>query len=1034
MDANTLLQCFSGTLEVSRQVREQAETQLRQLSLTPGFLGACLDIISSPNASAGVRKAAAVYFKNRVVRSWNNPTNAVDEGEKPVVKDRIISVLATVDHATKQQLIPVLRVLVSFEYPKQWPGLLQQTGELLLLQSSASSMYAGVLCFAEVCRSYRWVLNQEREKELDPIIAQVFPHLLEMGNAILAAEMSEITAEILKLILKTYKFVTYYDLPKVLQTKDSLVAWGQLHCLVINLAPPQYIISSSLTEQEKSQTQISKCYKWSVANMERLFRRYASKDLSFKMKYEDYRAVFVAEFVPHLLSVYLSLVESWCAGSRWISSTALFHLLEFLSHSVTQKESWTIIRPYFENLVSHFIYPLLCPSDDTLELFETDPNDYINLKLDNFDDSEPDVAALGLLVTLVSKRKKTTLEPIVTFAYNKLTELKRLPEDLDVAKKKDGALRLIAGVSHLLTPQKSPYASQMEEFLAELVLPNLNSQFEFLQARTLDVCSKFSDLEFQNPQTLSILFQGILKSFTTEGADVSLPVTLQSALGIQAFIHNPQFKEVLSSIILPTMSKLLELSNEIDNDAISMVMQECVENFSEQLQPFGVELMNNLVEQFMRLAVEINDSSNVDVEEIESDYVDLSDKIMAAVGLLNTMITVLLSFENSREICMKLEETFSPVIDYVLTNDLDDFLAEIAELIENSIFLLRAVSPLMWRHFNQVADSFTQGIAVMYVEEMSQCLKNYMVFGGEGLLVNQENIAKMMHIISFIMNADDGNADYNDLVTSCDLAQTLVLSLQHNSTAIIPELAKIILPVLASNKKDSLHISTNALTVALMNFVISCLVYDPASTLILLQLYTKEFFEQWFALIPLLKRVYDIKLSVLALISLVNNPDVLNAVLFISGSIASKLAVLFKELPTAIQNFEKQRVEFGDSDFAGYDNFEDQYNDNDDDDFETGSVGSGENGDSNTKEYLDFLEQETHKLTGTGYTVEEETVYEDPLASTPLDSVNTFQVFKDFSNSLQQSNPAVYHLVFDNVSDAERQVFVDVFEMEPKSN
>ena len=40
-----------------------------------------------------------------------------------------------------------------------------------------------------------------------------------------------------------------------------------------------------------------------------------------------------------------------------------------------------------------------------------------------------------------------------------------------------------------------------------------------------------------------------------------------------------EFKQVLSNIVLPTMSKLLDLSNEIDNDAISVVMQDCVENF-----------------------------------------------------------------------------------------------------------------------------------------------------------------------------------------------------------------------------------------------------------------------------------------------------------------------------------------------------------------------------------------------------------------------------------------------------------------------
>ena len=83
-----------------------------------------------------------------------------------------------------------------------------------------------------------------------------------------------------------------------------------------------------------------------------------------------------------------------------------------------------------------------------------------------------------------------------------------------------------------------------------------------------------------------------------DNSEASLPVLFESALSIQAFMVKDEFKQVLSNIVLPTMSKLLDLSNEIDNDAISVVMQDCVENFSEQLQPFGVDLMGKLVQQF----------------------------------------------------------------------------------------------------------------------------------------------------------------------------------------------------------------------------------------------------------------------------------------------------------------------------------------------------------------------------------------------------------------------------------------------------
>lgn len=1029
MDPNLLLQCFAGTLEVSQSVREHAESQLRQLSRTPGFLGACLDIIAAPEVPAGCRKAAAVYFKNRVVRLWNNPAQQLDDGEKPVVRDRIVRVLALVDHATKQQLIPVLRVLVSFEYPDQWPQLLHATGELLQKQDGLLSMYTGVLCFSEICRYYRWVDNKQRSKALDPILEQVFPHLLAVGNAILALELSELSAEILKLILKCYKFVTYYDLPAVLQTKDALALWGDFHCRVTSMDPPAYILSLLLSDLEKYQTQVSKCYKWSVANMERLFRRYALYSLSAKFNYDEFRALFAADIVPHLMQVYLSLIELWCKNVRWICNPALYHLLEFLSHAVTQKETWQILKPFFESLVSHFIYPLLCPSNETLEMFDTDPVEYINSKLDNFDEAEPDVAALGFLVTLALKRNKTTMEPIVTFAYNQLTSLKLLPEDLEVAKKKDGVLRLLGGVSDFLTQPDSPYVAQMEHMVSQLVLPNLNSSFEFLQARTLDVCSRFADVPYETPETLSLLFNGILRPFTSDSANISLPVSLQSALAIQAYITHPQFTEILSSIILPTMSKLLELSNEIDNESVSVVMQELVENFSQQLQPFGVDLMKNLVDQFLRLAKKIKEAAEVDAEDFEDDYKDISDKLTAATGLLNTMITVLLSFENSREICMTLEATFAPAIHYVLANNLDDFLAEIAELIENSIFLLRAVTPLMWAQFDLLAHSFKEGIALMYTDELALCLKNYMVFGNDHLLREPHLLSKTTEIIKLIIEGEDGCVDYNDIVMACELGLTLILSLQQNATTYISELSSAVLPVLALNQKDAAHVKNSSLMVHLVNFVTACLVNNCSVTLNLLQehLHLKAFFEQWFALIPQLKRVFDIKLAILGLISLVNNPDSFQVVPESGATIGSYLAHLFTQLPIAIKKLEKQRSTFQavSEELPQVIGFDSGLDNDFDGELEASSKDSDDSDDAATNEYLDFLNKENNKFTGPDED-DSEPVYEDVLGSTPLDGIDPIAIFRNFSSSLQANNVPVYNQVFGNLNDNERQALSNI--------
>ncbi|KAK6456683.1 armadillo-type protein [Scheffersomyces xylosifermentans] len=1060
MNANVLLECFSATLQADQNIRLQAEVKLRELVATPGFLGACLDIIASEGTAidAGVKKATAVYFKNRVVKFWSSTDGQkIDADERPVIKERILPVLVHSDYNTKQQLIPVVRILISHEF-SHWTGLLEQTGTLLqqvpsgnnISDRDLSQLYTGLLCFSEISRKFRWIQNDERQDELYPIIDSAFPHLLNIGNAIVAnaQNITEVSAEIVKLILKSYKFVTYYDLPTPLQSREAITAWGAFHEAVINMPTPEYIATSNLSEQEKCFFQFSKCQKWSIANMHRIFQRYASSTLSKKFKYPSFHEAFMNEFVSRLLQNYLALIEQWCHGKKWISSTALYHLLEFLSHCVSQKSTWHLIKPYYENLISFLIYPLLCPSDTTLEIFDEDPHEYIHVGFDILDEfNSPDIAALGLLVTFAYKRKNTTLNPIVTIIHSELSQLQQQQETLEVAKKKDGILKMLGGISSYIAGFHSPYKDQMESFLSQLVFPNLTSTHEFLRARTLDVVAKFADVEFKNEQSKSMLYQGILRNFDSS-QEVSLPVSFESALAIQAFLPQPEFKEVLSQIIIPTMSRLLELSNEIDNDAISVVMQECVENFSDQLQPFGVDLMTKLVEQFMRLAVEINQASNVDVEDFDGDYEDQSEKVMAAIGLLNTMITVLLSFENSTEICLKLEEVFSPAIQYVLENKLDDFIAEIGELMENSTFLLRSISPVMWKNFELLSDAFTSGIAIMYLEELIQCLQNFMIYGAEELRKNQHLVEIFVNIFRMISEGDDNQIGYSELIYGCELSQTFILSLQNQSVHYIPNFIASVVALTNEDKQDKHHVKNTGFDVNVTNVIAASIVYDAPTSLRLLQESNQlhPFFSRWFSLIPQLKRVYDLKLSVLALLSLMSHDEILGQLdSGIVEQMGLKLATLLRELPKAIENLEKKRKNFNEGDFSGGDNY--KYGDENDawenagsedleDILREGEAGALEAGAEEGEhaegrhEYLNFLEEEGFKLKSSGYFDEEdEPVIEDPLATTPLDTVDVFSVIKDFMLALQSNNAAKFNALFGSLGESDQRLIADIFEV-----
>ncbi|GMF02166.1 unnamed protein product [[Candida] boidinii] len=207
-----------------------------------------------------------------------------------------------------------------------------------------------------------------------------------------------------------------------------------------------------------------------------------------------------------------------------------------------------------------------------------------------------------------------------------------------------------------------------------------------------------------------------------------LPVQLEGALAIQSFMSFDQFKEALGAIIVDTMEKLLNLSNKIDTDAISGVIQECVENYSEQLQPFGTHLMSKLSEQLLRILTELKEASNSDPDNYTDDIGDFSEKHSAAMGVFNTMVTVLLYFENSVEIISKLEEYYVPVLNFALQNRLDDFYAEISELIENTTFLTRSVSPAMWSLFPSLMDNLINGDVTIYLDDCIAALKNYLIY------------------------------------------------------------------------------------------------------------------------------------------------------------------------------------------------------------------------------------------------------------------------------------------------------------------
>ncbi|KAG1077935.1 hypothetical protein G6F42_024526 [Rhizopus arrhizus] len=314
---------------------------------------------------------------------------------------------------------------------------------------------------------------------------------------------------------------------------------------------------------------------------------------------------------------------------------------------------------------------------------------------------------MNFLIDLARDRKKYTFMGILNFVNGILNKYLEAPEDQKNPKEKDGALCMIGGLAYQVLQKKSPVANMMEPFFVTHVFPEFKSKYPFLRARACDLTRHFSDLDFANEQNLATLYQCVTDCIR----DSELAVKVQAALALQPMIRHESVRNAMAPNLPFIMQELLNLTNEIDIDTLANVMEEFVEVFAEQLTPFAVQLCTQLRDTFLRIMEELNQSNTLasaDDDEFTGDIDELSDKTMAAMGVLKTIGTLILSLESTPEILQQLENALLPVITYTLENKILDFQACYTYYVERIRIDLRCFQGLWHRLHGGNAASFGQ--------------------------------------------------------------------------------------------------------------------------------------------------------------------------------------------------------------------------------------------------------------------------------------------------------------------------------------
>ncbi|ODA78543.1 hypothetical protein RJ55_05924 [Drechmeria coniospora] len=1019
MDSANVRGLLAASLDADADSRRRSELQLKQVEESAGFMD-CLFQILQAEQDPSVRLSTVIYIKNRVQRSWNpmdqdSKQVLIPEEEKTRIRQILVPLLAASEGPVRQQLVPVLQRILQADFPTRWPRFIEYTMELLNT-NSPSSVHAGLQCLLALCRAFRYKSTDSQDRrQFDTIVETSFPRLMAICNELVNQESDE-AGEMLHLALKAYKHATWLELSPYLRQEQTNIAWCTVFLQTVAKPAPASSMQGDPFEREKHQWWKAK--KWAFFNLNRLFIRHGNPASPGKgAEAAAFAKNFTANIAPEILKHYLQEIEKWVAKTTWLSRSCLSYMLVFLDESVRPKEMWTHLKAHLTNLVTHFVFPVLCLSPEDVEQFEEEPEEYLHRKLNYFEEaSAPDVSATNFLVNLTKNRRKETFE-ILKFVNAVVNEYEQSPDDKKNHIAKEGALRMIGTLAPVILSKKSPIADQVEYFLVRYVFPDFTSAQGYLRARACDTIEKFEQLNFQDQNNLLTIYRHILDCM----ADPALPVRVTAALALQPLIRHDVIRTSMQQSIPTIMQQLLKLANEADIDALANVMEDFVEVFATELTPFAVALCEQLRDTYLRIVRELLEKETKAGDDADL-YADYDDKSITALGVLQTIGTLILTLENTPDVLLHIESVLMPVVKITLENKLYDLYNEVFEIIDSCTFAAKSISPNMWQAFEMIHATFKAG-AEYYLEDMLPALDNFVQYGVPQLTQKPDYVEALYSMVADMFT--DKVQGGVERICACKLAEAMMLSLRDNIDKYVEGFVVMAMEVLAAQ-----DIKIKSYKIHLMEMVINAMHYNTLFALQVLESkgWTNRFFSLWFSNMSSFSRVHDKKLCIVSISALLSiNRDQIPASVAVGWPrLLQGITELFKSLPGAMRNREEALRD----DFQ----FDTNYGEADEDEWDEAETNwngdeMAEEQEATTKDdgkaYLEFLNQQAQQFSRSvedDDDDEEELGEDSVLLETPLDRIEPYQLFKATLMKMEQEQPQFYTELAGHLSNEEQEV------------
>lgn len=776
--------------------------------------------------------------------------------------------------------------MIVAEYPSSWPTLVDEI--LTLLKSNdINSTHAALLCLSELFKAYKYSIEEEHKTILNNLVSRTFEVLIDLQQYLLQqqqdtsvnqGERGEFFAQMRLILAKIFWNAMNMGTPQFFfQNPAHFERWMQLFMSSVQISIPQ---------QADDQSAHWKTIKWLSHVAYRLLSMYLhptvlevnDANAEATSKFSNF---FLDKFAMPWLSIFVGMLDAYNKGEKSQIPKRILALALTFVHGVIQNQKLydATLKSKLPYVIAHIVFPFLCFNAEDKELWESDPQEYQRVAFAVDEDMfSPKAAAASVIIDLVKVRKNEALPAYLAFINQELTQYNQMDAQHKNYPLKDGILFSIGSLRSQLRKAKQTKDS-LEMMLMAHVFPEFENPNGFLRAKACWLLGQFSMIKWSNSENMVAALRKVLNCLN----DNELPVKVQAGLALTDFLNNPDAMKEVKPILPQLLQVFLQNMNDMEHEKVVESIELLIDAFHDEMEPYAMAIISKMTETFLRLFD--------DDEEEEAEFV--------MAGCLRTIITLMGALHNKTHLFPQIERAVYPIVVKILESSNGmEYISEGLEILTNLTFYSQGphISRELWQLFPMMGNIFKE-YAYDYVYDFVAPIDNYVSKDPDNFLANPTNMEIVMYMINIFLSDDE--AVEKESQSAVKMASILLQYLRGRIDNVMPKLLELIIGRLSKA-------TTTALKILLLDAVGDALIYNTDLTLQFMEKTqcTTSVFGLWLTSIPKFQRLYDKKVTVLALSTLIGRD-----MTTLPSSIQSNIGQIITTCVRMLIQMRQQRIE-----------------------------------------------------------------------------------------------------------------------------